>query len=57
MIFIFCKLKTSKTWISFFVSLQNFKKRDFHLLQDEKPLKHDFHLLQAKKLYNAMIPL
>ena len=38
--FIFCKLaKPQKTWISFFASLQNLKKHDFHLLQAKKLLK------------------
>ena len=61
---IFCKLaKPQKTWISFFASLQNLKKHDFHLLQAKKPLKtwisffaslqnlkkHGFHFLQAQK--------
>ena len=32
--FIFCKLqKPQKTWISFFVSLKNLKKHEFHFLQ------------------------
>ena len=38
--FIFCKLKKpQKTWISFFASLKNVKKHEFHFLQASKAQK------------------